>query len=1172
MEEDGQYSESVRILHVFNKESALLKAINFERKGIRLDPDMQVIIKELAYLYARRYARMQDKHMLLDILEYTADIPRRAHFYKVGRLFERAFEIYTSTKQIKEAFQLATSQMAVCYVTDRVESKQSKNSTAEKTMTFEAWFDKAQTLAESVKDEKMKALVVFQKIKLEFMDLSKKKSSHNCDQIKQLRSILQTKDPELCAHTNLILGRLLKDVTLMRTASQKYTLLKHTIGQLEAFHLIVEQDITCKEAMRIVLDMCHCAADTYKLLHRSGTSAMLDQVVLQVEMFFNLQIIGDVYYTPQGQEGWLGDLFDGCEVKEKGKLLSCDHDEMLRLDVHTTRDKLSKRYRHFESKWLEHYYRSLSYQISRQFELFDPHKRIRESSLLSHVYSISSTKLNDYIANCINECELAVISGRCKSITEEIVTTYLLNILCIFSPQVAFFLPLKKEHVLAVRGSHCLNKVLQKWISRLIKEAEIKDKEGIDMNLWLRIWRVACLIDGSMTVIYKSLEEQAAIVNSKRDSFRTVKRQISSTPCSKHVTGQPEDSLSQSGQPVLSEGSPNDKTGYFESPPAYLLWRKDNKYYHLFIYWLRACDFMKNGQASFSSRCIVNYFFLGARKRNISVMNLVNMFAVHSTSLLAILTHVNHLQGCQSHHRIPYLYRHIINLFDDINSQATTDKSVMAACAAEVATIPPCQYYKIADECQHILRMMLDILLGYRGGSGILAYSFQCAYSIESGAACNCLILTLTMFANVSLIRSRSHPLSKQRSMKEYQQKICSILKTAWHTVKKDFLREMVSVISSEDYSSIVFPQVTKLLKLGDARGRLAYLLLKTKESQVCFVETVEYHRLARQNQVRNPGSVANPIKNGVHNEVQSQALLPTPSSVDTPLVEHSSLPCTVSSDQLRLMDTSSNGSPIQQQNAEQTKQYSGKEDDDLNQALSQAQQSIRGTTVENSPELLATTVIDNDFCHACYMPLCYDEREGTPDKHIKIDEQARPRADPVHPVSPVYESYNVHIRSQDHITNVALYNKSTVQLKIFNSLTSEVGQMLLKCHNVDQSCLSLTMVRLIDDMKDQREMNESRVREHTSRRAYAQLNDEMDVMCDKMHSWLRKTEAEYREIELQKQVLVCQTQVDMEEVETEKDVEALHGPGATLVEGEKTALQSAEEKIQSREKKKRHK
>ena len=1142
LEEDKKYSESVRILHLFCKElDALAKAANFEKQGIELDQDVQV--SQLSYSYAKMFAQNKDESMLCAILEYMSEIPLRVRLYKECGLHKKAFEVYECQKQTKEAFHLAVAQMAVCHVDEL------KHPKADKTMTSKAWFCKAIALAESDRDDRMKAVIIIERIKLDFKELCRRKSLYDCDEITQLYTYMHlTKDQEHYAHVNLILGRLLKKITLLRTAKRSYNLQENKIGELEAFHFMIEQDTKMKESVKTVLDMCHCAADTYKLLQNADSSVRACQAMNQAETFFNLQKVGDSYFTLPGQDEWLDYPFMCCKVKGK------DRNGMLKLDVLDIQNELLNRYKDFEINWFIHFSKDLLSQISNEFALFGPHKELQSKRALSHVYSINPSEVKDYITTCIHECELAEICGRrIRDGTVKLdVIPCLLHILTIFSPQVAFFLPLRKEHVLLVRGSQCLNKLFRKWISGLLKEAEKRDRECFDMNLWLLIWRVACLIDGSMVTVHKSLAQQADIINSDRGELHTEPEQtkLPTTPSSESSNGRQVKSLSESSQPRLLEThAAEHKVDLLQDqpPPAFHYWIGNNKYRHLFFYWLVACDFMKKGQASYSSRCAVKYFFLGGNRRNISVMNIVNIFALHSTSLLAILTHINHLNGVQRQFCVPFLYKHVVNLFDFLSTHTEEDRSAMVACAEEVVANPEC-HVKLAVNCEHILRTMLDILLGYRCHVHILARAFKSEDAIKSGAACSCLILTLTIFGNLILISYKHQANSKLNlySMDEYQQRICIILRkvVAGCKCEQDFVHETLTTIVKKNYSSNVFPLITSLLRQKDEIGTLAYLQLNTSERDchVCFVKSKDCHGLARAWNHKGVTGFTDfheqlPVTVGPGAELTDKHSQTVSASECTPHVSFTQSLCSSSQHTLRSdMFVSVDKSQSQQLHKEP-------EDDDFNDALSLTQISKQAPAV-------ALDVTDKDFCYVCSIPLQY---EGTPHEQNKADEQAQPRACPVPPVN---ELYSDHIKSEDHIRNEILYYKSRKHLELYNSQMHEVEKMLLKCHDLEKTQLSLILFRLVDDMEEQREVNEKAVHEYNQRHAYAELISQTDTMCDVMCSWLLKAEDECRSIKKlirQKQDLDCQFKPAKEEKERHQSSGA--GQSETFAEGAKMAM-----------------
>lgn len=86
-----------------------------------------------------------------------------------------------------------------------------------------------------------------------------------------------------------------------------------------------------------------------------------------------------------------------------------------------------------------------------------------------------------------------------------------------------------------------------------------------------------------------------------------------------------------------------------ETPPGFIYWRSDKKFYHIFSLWLNSCvEIREKGRFLWVSNLAI-FYFLGtiakqSHEYSIEVMTVVDILSIHCTGHLAMHTHINALQ------------------------------------------------------------------------------------------------------------------------------------------------------------------------------------------------------------------------------------------------------------------------------------------------------------------------------------------------------------------------------------------------------------------------------------------------------------------------------------------------------------------------------------------------
>ena len=708
LEKEGRFNEVVKVFR--SPIEALTKASEYTARGITLNPDL--CPENLSYTHARNYAKWKDKATLVAVLEYMPDVLVRVRFLKEGGLYEKAFDVYADHNELDDAYRLASAQ---------------------------GLFNQGRKLARKNEDTRKEAEFFFHQIHAEyFIKMKERADTLNLPQ--EIRSDLYTlfnaKDPVVKAHASLLLGIGQQDQALCRTAHTLFLEQHRKVAALEAFNAMTEVGTHFKPPIKQILDSCTTAKEVQTALHRCSD---LNQLVKQAISLYGVQKVSNTYLMPQNHNVWVSpELQQSAEKDQADK----DNEGMLKLPIDMTRETLAKRFGGFVKEWLEKY--KVRQELQQQIKSFELHSNIdQKNPYLLRSYHVK-LPVKMYIDALVNYCKLGLVMND-----ERVHNTATSLILTVFSPSVAIYLPLCKSNMLTIRGALSIHKCFSEKIRSLI---DFDEQNRIDC--WLSAWRACCISAGHTEQIEKVLGRLEGRVN---DAYfnRVVPSQSSLLPT-------PPTSSTNPGLTGIWKGH------RFEAPLAFIFWKRDNKNYHIFNFWLDSCTLIRDSTKPMWAAKQAIYRFLGTvlqRKIfSISVMNVVDVLIIHSMSLFTMLTHLNFFHNIrQAKCIVPAVYQNCVQLFDELNTYKNEKggKQVLVACADEVK-----QSFKynrnrmLHSDCIQLLNAALDLLLGtYRRDRTIsvehqkklkvLDYALRNETVAASGAAKHCLILALTLFANL---------------------------------------------------------------------------------------------------------------------------------------------------------------------------------------------------------------------------------------------------------------------------------------------------------------------------------------------------------------------------------------------------------------------------------------
>ena len=679
-----------------------------------------------------------------------------------------------------------------------VEDKQSGD--AYRLALAQGWFDRGIELARKEGDEVTESKFVVELAKdLHLREVEDVVSKNELvDQLKKVSC--SAKDELLKAEANLVMGMLLKSSGPCITALLKFKMLKHKAGIIESFNQVTQLG---KYSDQDILDYSHVAKNVSSTLSKNISDIHID--VKQAVKLCGLQLVGRVYVTSK-----FSNVFISQETLSRYLCDSAgfDIDGMMRLKYEIREDLIAKRYKGFIDGWLKQ--SKIESKLMSKLQRFPLHSQLHKNRRLHRVYTpqeVSSVAMRDYLQVCVHLLELFVLME--SSSVDGVVA----HVLAIFSPQVSIYLPqrLEKDHLQVMRRSDNSRKGFITYIEEEVAKKSLEGApEHVKIDKWLSVWRASCVAQPNMKCLLEAMKNMESEVNKEAEKSKEAKKEASEK---------------------------------FEVPPAYIYWRNDKQYCHIFSFWLSSCsDLREKGRALWAAKLAINHFMgnIAENKQvSISVMNCVYILTVHCTALLAMITHANTLQGYTATFTVPLMYKHMVQLFSHMNCrQETSDKSLLAACVEEVSSHR--NLHELFRECKQLLIRAMGYLLGTHSrapGYSMLKYGLQGSFSSNDSTRL-CLIFTLTLFGNLTML--------KVYELRQFADKILYILKK---TISKGdrvplYVKKVYEDASkSHDFTrpAFVFNLVAELLnnskidnsmsKLALKRGRIEFLRYEPQSS-----------------------------------------------------------------------------------------------------------------------------------------------------------------------------------------------------------------------------------------------------------------------------------------------------------------------------------------------------
>ncbi len=657
------------------------------------------------------------------------------------------------------------------------------------------WFDRAIELAEKQKDDAHLTQFVIAKAKDQLVELGEKKYKSGKfppDRfVTLLKKFCGNRNELIKAESNLMLGMLLNDHAYCVKAIQLFKMKDLKAGVLESFDRLTEA------SDQEVLNCCHVAKKLAKSL-RGTKDILLD--VQQTMKFYGLQLLGKAYITSS-----YGHCFVPFETVQVHMCEDSKHDidSMVRLKL-DVRNKLADRYDNFRKDWIYRF--KLDTKLYVKCQSFTLHTDLFKSRRLSRQYSLQelpSEAMLNYIQNCVYVLELRLLRN-------ENVDGTLVLLEIIFSPEVALCLPcLSSHHIHVIRKSAnsllSFKGKLEKELSSLCvskSENTGPDKpEKVYMDSWLSVWRLASISYPSTKPILTKLEEI-------------------------------EESVRKSSQ---------------QSHLGYIFWKSENKWLHIFRFWLNSCsEIRENGKMLWSTKLAITHFLgnvVENKQISISISNLNCVVTIHAMALLAMMTQSNFNRNFPQKFAVPHIYKNVVEMFNHMNCRrSTTDRTLFSACVKEGSSNRNPRFFSF---CCNLLNTALNYLIGGHERApkySILRFGLH-KYPNYSEQTLQCLILTLTIFGNLSVTRNMRKSeeklmnifgefVKKGRTLPKYAEMVLRAYDTQWRFQSQSG-RKPNTVFTPD----VVFNLISDFLVLSKKDNTISRIFFKQKRDSVGHIE-----------------------------------------------------------------------------------------------------------------------------------------------------------------------------------------------------------------------------------------------------------------------------------------------------------------------------------------------
>ena len=744
---------------------ALQHSSRYEKSGHTLSADMST--STLAHKYARLYAKQKDQAKLEAVIDYIPDPVRRVRYWKESGRYQKALDIYIEEKLYDSAYRLISGQ---------------------------GWYDKGLEYAEKIGKTDWRVNFTIQKAQYK---LCTESGTLDGDTVSSLQGLLQIQDAKVrrlqaVATVQLLLGRGTGNRDYLSQAIEGFRLLNHKIGELEAygqlFQIVKHEYLKGPKDARVVLDICQKAQECVSVLAQPDEKNLLAKLILQQSLdLYGLKAAGDVYCAPPNQNIWVKGLKQ-CEVRDE----PYDLDGMVRLDMSKTREALSSHL----SALSEQFYKDTGIEnflcagLTQAFNIREFCKQLGTGLLKTPSFLLDANVIMQYITIYAYWIEYSCLTS--KSAEPRSAEGPIRQLLVLYQPNFSICLPLGRHHLMRVHSFVHVCSAIHSWIKKVLDRIT-SGEEACLTDVWLTLWRASCIAGRGGPNAVDLMGKVKSLTNDIRNTAK--------------LRGQS-----------------------YRAPAAYIFLKRENLHHHHFFFWLRSCELIrKDKDVTSAAECVVKHLlphiaYTAKRGGRISVMNVVEMLCLHSTALLTIITCVlwRHRLSLTFKVRVPHMYHHVVQVFDNLNAPNKGDRWLLKACGDQVDEAWRNHRVKrVSSRALELLCSVLELLVGYQKFLPVLKFALADPSLVASGASCHCLILALTVLANLAVACRSSASAHLHFNAKSIEERcsegfkaLCDILSAA-NDVEgcPGYVRDACNVMCSQEWSGEVFGLIQYLVQ-----------------------------------------------------------------------------------------------------------------------------------------------------------------------------------------------------------------------------------------------------------------------------------------------------------------------------------------------------------------------
>ena len=642
-------------------------------------------LSKIAYTQIMKCLQTREHANVKTWVTFLPGIYQQVHILKQAKLYNDAYQLLRQEKMFKEAFRLLSAQ---------------------------GMFTDGIQLAKETEDIDMRNSFLLQQATKAIVQ----RRPLSAD-LQEVLSEVDNLNVRAKAHLLLVCSirketevRDAKCAALCNKAMNIYTSkLRNKVGEIECFHLLRSLQPDKEKSLHShgtkIVDMVKKVEEVCDFLEKSTVTATSSKLLRDLEEFYGLQKHGNsMYYMPDAQDLWIRKLIECANGAER-----VDSDGMLQLTQAHVKDAVRQHLRGYVEQWRKELQQTVT-ALQNKFKLSFPfHLEIKKNGHLHPTKRFfGQTAIQDYLSTCEVSLEVYKVTPQSFEDWDPI-----LPLLQLLSPFSQLYMPFTKDTYRLISDI----KILSLSLNNKVKESLDIGTTGTQLltcDEWLKAWRVL------------------SSSNRVKDIRRVISRQ------KKRITKE-----------LLDIKDHKPPYAY-----AYSYDKKTNSCEHYFSYWLRSCDLLKQSNKALVAIQLSMHHFVQvvARRRSlrkISTENLVNILSVHSSALLAMLSHSFHRQKQEKTVCLPETFQHLVQTFDLQNCHGEKGSGLLATSFRTANVMKPDQIQKKVFRC---LYEILELLLGlFNEHFSTLRYSMKSPAQIESREATHCLLLTLTVYANLSI-------------------------------------------------------------------------------------------------------------------------------------------------------------------------------------------------------------------------------------------------------------------------------------------------------------------------------------------------------------------------------------------------------------------------------------